>query len=331
MRETVYSGEGRSGAERFERWRQAAFASHNPCELLLERPEDFDASLRVLDLGAVWGTSFRCPPMTSARTARLIRQADPELLYLAVPRRGRIAVDHADGQLTVDTGQLLVMSSSYPYRARLSGGDDAEPAFALDDLLVPRALLPASLATCSPSVALCLPSDLGLGGLLSQFLTQLVDDADAFRPASPHTLGTVAVDLVGALLSAHLDRPLPPEERERALTLRVHAFVQRHLAEPDLSPAHIAAAHHLSVRSLHRLFQRNGTTVRSFLRGQRLERARRALRDPASAQLPIAAIARRHGFVRPADFTRAFRAAYGQPPSDYREAALRGAIGCGGS
>ncbi|UED83389.1 helix-turn-helix domain-containing protein [Streptomyces profundus] len=309
-----------TGAERYDRWRQAAFESHNPCEMHLDRPADFDASLRVLDLGAVRGTSFQCPPLFSARTPRLIRLSDPEVVYLATPRRGRVEVGRGDSRFVVEPGDLLLMSSSYPFQTGLR---NESGAFALNDLLVPRALLPETLRPGSHSVSLHFPSPTGLAALLVQLLTHLVDDYAIYRPAHTHMLGTAAVDLVAAVLTHHLDRPLPPEERQRVLTLRVHDFVQRHLHEDDLTPATIAAAHHVSPRSLHRLFQQNGTTVGAFIREQRLQRARRALADPLSAHLTIAAIARHHGFARPADFTRAFRSAYGLPPRDYRERALR--------
>jgi AraC-like DNA-binding protein len=85
----------------------------------------------------------------------------------------------------------------------------------------------------------------------------------------------------------------------------------------------VAAAHHISVRYLHRLFQPVGTTVGSWIRHRRLERCSRDLAEPALSLRPIHAVGARWGFRHAAEFSRAFRAAYGMPPSDYREAALR--------
>jgi AraC-like DNA-binding protein len=76
------------------------------------------------------------------------------------------------------------------------------------------------------------------------------------------------------------------------------------------------------VSYLHRLFrQRNGgRTVAAWIREQRLERARRDLADPDQRATAVHAIAARWGFRHAADFSRAFRRAYGMPPRDYREA-----------
>ncbi|MEW2296202.1 helix-turn-helix transcriptional regulator [Streptomyces sp. NPDC006743] len=49
-------------------------------------------------------------------------------------------------------------------------------------------------------------------------------------------------------------------------------------------------------------------------------RCRRDLADPAQQTVPLATIAARWGHCRPSDFTRAFRAATGMAPSEYRAA-----------
>ena len=51
---------------------------------------------------------------------------------------------------------------------------------------------------------------------------------------------------------------------------------------------------------------------------RRLEGARRDLTDPAQAARPVAALAARRGFRSAVRFNRAFRAAYGMPPHQYR-------------
>ena len=58
-----------------------------------------------------------------------------------------------------------------------------------------------------------------------------------------------------------------------------------------------------------------------WTRQRRLERCRRDLADPALAARPVAAIAARWGFPSAAEFSRAFRAAHGMPPGEYRMSA----------
>ncbi|WP_242904732.1 helix-turn-helix transcriptional regulator [Actinomadura terrae] len=112
---------------------------------------------------------------------------------------------------------------------------------------------------------------------------------------------------------------LPEQTHSRALTLRIEAFALAHLGDRDLTPGTIAAAHHISVGYLHRLFRHDGRTVTAWIRTQRLERARRDLADPAQYSTPVQALAARWGFAHASDFSRAFRRAYGTSPRDYRE------------
>ena len=62
------------------------------------------------------------------------------------------------------------------------------------------------------------------------------------------------------------------------------------------------------------------------IRGRRLERARRDLADPALVDESIFDIASRWGFVSKSHFSRAFRAAYRQSPSDFRREMLASAL-----
>jgi AraC-like DNA-binding protein len=139
-------------------------------------------------------------------------------------------------------------------------------------------------------------------------------------------LGTVVVDLVAAWLAGEVEAEadVPEDARRRAMMESIRAFVRRNLHDPELSPAVIAAEHHISVSYLHRVFtqQSGGETVAAWIRGQRLERARRDLGDPALAALPIHAVATRWGIHRASAFSRAFQVAYGLSPREHRHQAL---------
>ena len=127
-------------------------------------------------------------------------------------------------------------------------------------------------------------------------------------------------DLVTVFLAHHLDAAdaVSPESRQQALMVGIHSFIEHHLGDPQLSPAVVAAADHISVRYLHRLFQQQGSTVSGQIRQRRLERCRRDLAEPALSALPVHAVGARWGFRHAADFSRAFRVAYGMPPGEYR-------------
>ncbi|MEY9893079.1 AraC-like DNA-binding protein [Catenulispora sp. MAP12-49] len=196
----------------------------------------------------------------------------------------------------------------------------------------------------------------GAGADRILILVAATDDSGPVGEREAARLGKAALDLAVAALADHVahiahaeagaeagagsepapaDRPIlvarrqapgartadgrqAPETRRQALLARIESYVERNLGDPDLSPPEIAAHHHISVSYLHRLFQLRDRTVAAWIRHQRLERARADLADPRLRGQPVQAIAARWGFRHAADFSRAFRAAHGMPPGDYR-------------
>jgi len=189
--------------------------------------------------------------------------------------------------------------------------------------MFPPSLLPFSRNKLNQLAAVRIPATAGLGELTSQFLLQLVRNIDHYSPAEAARLSTAALEVLATRLARELDTGewVTPEARRHALLTTVQAFVHQHLGDRELSPTMIAAAHHISLRSLHQLFHDEGLTVAAWIRRRRLEGCRRDLSDPALASRPIAAIAARWGFSSAADFSRAFHAAHGLPPSEYRRCA----------
>ncbi|WP_452746370.1 AraC-like ligand-binding domain-containing protein [Streptomyces bluensis] len=317
LMEKVFRSEDLSPADRFDCWRELVGQTHAPLELRSDYRADFRASQRVLDLGAVsvWPTTFQ--PVCFRRTPRLIRQSDPEGLHISLPLSGALRAVRGEEEAVYGPDSLCVIDTSRP--VDVYGGDDASLHTGVG-LEVPKALLPVPRNQVDQAARLRLSAQDGFGSLLAQLLTQLARDTDSYQPTDGPRLGTVVVDLLSALIAHALDsdNSLPPETHRQTLFLRVRAFVQGHLHDPQLTPPAIAAVHHISTSYLHRLFQEHGLTVSGWIRRQRLEHARRDLVDPALRGTAIHVIASRWGFPRAADFSRAFRNAYGIPPKDYR-------------
>lgn len=185
---------------------------------------------------------------------------------------------------------------------------------------VPRALLGLPAGGMEPVLARPVSGQSGFAGLLVNFLSGLAAGPAAYRVDDIPRLARIAQDLLTAFVAHHLDAEggLPEESRTRALLLRVEAFVQQHLHDPELSPRAVAAAHHVSVSHLHRLFSARDTSLSTWIRRLRLERTRRDLRDAVQHDVPIHTIASRWGFKDHSSFTRSFTAAYGMSPRDYR-------------
>ncbi|ASQ99574.1 helix-turn-helix domain-containing protein [Streptomyces sp. 11-1-2] len=310
--------------DRFPFW--ADLLSHELAPLTLSSTKatvDFPARASVLDLGSVRVVAFNSPPAHLRRTWADIRRADPGTYQLTFVSGTPLWVSQRRQDSGLVLGDMVLWDVSHPFEGAVPDqGRHVQSVI----MQLPREELPLPPDKVHRLLAQPLSARTGMGAILARFMTTLDAYGRDCHPCDLSRLGAMALDLTGACLAQHLGAydDLPTETRQQALLARVNAFIDHNLGDPDLGPADIAAHHHLSVRSLHTLFRQQGETVAASIRRRRLERCHADLTDPRLRRRSISAIAARWGFLRPADFSRAFRAAYGVAPRELRQVALRG-------
>ncbi|MFD8597923.1 AraC family transcriptional regulator [Kitasatospora sp. NPDC059646] len=282
-------------------------------------------------LGRVTVTVTTFPRTGAHRGGPTGRDDDEELCHLSLLTAGGGRVQGAgrDGAEEFGPGDIHLTTSSDPADGQFFGFADGaagqRPAEGVG-LDVPVALLQVPPHRMRDLTGRRLSGREGTGALLTALLVGLDRQAAALQPAEACRLGNVVVDLVSTWLSGLLDAEadVSQEDRQRALVESSKEFIRQNLHDPGLTPPVVAAAHHISVSHLHSLFARHseGETVAAFIRARRMDKARRELADPALRTLPIYRIAARCGIPRAPEFTRAFKAAHGLSPREYRSREL---------
>jgi AraC-like DNA-binding protein len=321
---TLIRAEDLPRAERFEALHEMVAQLFVPMELRSGQEADYLGQFRSSGAGPMHVTVMDMMPITVARTPRLIRRADPELLKLVMPLRsgGSYVVSQGGRQARLAPGEFALYETRLPYEVVCGVGGQAASAMTF---MFPRSALPLPPSQLKQLTAVRMPASAGVGALASQVLVQLARNIDDCTPTEAVRLSTCALEILATRLSHELDAAgwVRPETHRRALVTSVQAFVEQHLGDPALTPAAIAAAHHVSLRYLHKLFHEHGVTVAGWIRRRRLERCRRDLADPEMAAHPVAAIAARWGFSTATYFGQVFRAAHGMTPAEYRRSTLR--------
>jgi AraC-like DNA-binding protein len=119
--------------------------------------------------------------------------------------------------------------------------------------------------------------------------------------------------------------PNPDPEDERLAAALSRLMEQHHLyREEGLTVAALAARLHAPEYRLRRVInQRLGhRNFNAYINGLRLQQASAALADPAQHQLPVLTIALEAGFQSVGPFNRAFKAATGLTPTEFRKQKL---------
>lgn len=308
-----------AGSE-FDYFRDSLSRVQVPMDVRCAKPGEFRARHRSVDLGAVTMASiwWRSGSYEIARTPSLISRSDPRAYRLLLNLNGTSDFLHHGHHATLGPGDMSLFDTSTPFFGRCV--PDADRAGKSVMVTFPRSTLPFPPRTVRTVLGTHLPSGGGVGALVRGLLEEIAGRSDTQQIPAARRLSAALLDLLVVYLAEQLDAATPAvrEAGDRTTWLRVQAFVEERLGDPDLSPESVAAAHHISVRTLQRLFSEHNTTVAGWIRTQRLERCRRDLLNPRTAATSVRAIAHSWGFPDQAHFTRAFRTAYGLTPLAYR-------------
>lgn len=323
----TYTTDGVEPEDRLHDFDGLQVHSEHPMHVTSSSPGNFGAHARALNLGPVNVVDLCCSPARVERTPRLVRQLDPGLVSVVMVTSGRLVVAQAGSEALLQPGDMALYTSWQPFQINIES--DTSTA-RLVRAHMPRALLGPVTGNLEKKIATTLPGRRGVGGLLGDFLARLTEDSAEYAPADVPRLANLVVDLVTATIAHDFDdRAVSSTAAHHALLPQIMAFVRQHLHDPRLSPTSIAAAHHISLSYLHRLFQEHDLTLGAWIRRERLDRARRDLMDPQLVHVPVHRIAARWGYQDHATFTRAFRASFGVPPRDLRTRLTEASPGAG--
>lgn len=308
-------------AERFAWWTDMVADHVMPVTARSEYAARFRASVEAVDMPGTQVSSFSFSPMSARRSLRQIRRVDPENYYVVLVRGGAIRLTQERRTACVEPGGMVLLSTSHPVECDFV---DRGRQVRTTMLMLPRTALPLGPGRADRLLAEPFPVHSGAAALLGPYLTQLPHAARDCASIELARLGAVGVDLAATVLATRLGAlsSLPAETRKNLLLTRIQAFIEEHLPDSDLTPKAIATHHHLSVRTLHQLFREEPESVATTIRRRRLERARTDLLDPALKHRTIAETAARWGFRNPGDFSRAFRAEFGESPGEARRGAI---------
>ncbi len=312
---------------RFEWWRDLISQDVAPTRITTDHAKDFPATAGMAQLGAVQLTTMSFPAIRSERTPALIRYSDPEDYQLTLILGTEMWISQARNEARMAAGDLVLWSTSLPFDGRGLAGSHNGISKAII-LHLPRTGLPLPTAKVDHLLANAVPGRTGIAGILARHLLGVAEEASHLEGPAAAQVGIATWELATAFLGHWADARdrVPPESRDRMRLARIDAFIDANLSDPHLTPAGIAAYHHLSVRTLHWLFRDREQTVSATIRRRRLRRCCAELTAARYAAQPIHTIAARWGFTNAAAFSRIFRTEYGITPGEFRSTAGGGRL-----
>lgn len=302
------------GPLRYDAWNSMLREAYGSWDLGPCPAPAFDARLTSRSVGGLQVVDCSCDPHRGVRRNTDVRRDGGETLTLQLVLGGReiFTVDQTAVQLT--PGDVLVWTSLQPMSFEVTHH------LRKISVTVPLARMQSWFPDLWTTFDTLLPANAPGVGLLGSFIdvlsSSVLNDPSANGEALTESLLGVLRNVVRPGAGA------PSNTLGDAQRTRVLQYIDRHLADPLLGPATIAAATQISVRYLHQLFEGEEETVLGHIMAERLRRCRTELQNPAMADRSITEIAFSWGFQDLSHFSRRFRARYGASPREYRRGVL---------
>ena len=276
----------------------------------LDQKPDPRGTLTGVRLGPVGVFTVSGTPQIVQRTTSAVRRSPGDLIKVCVQLHGRATVQQDGHEVALGPGALAVYDTGRPYKIRLEGG------WTCAVMALPREAIGLSEGDLDRWMHRVYPATHGPGSVLSHFVVSTVAQTGHPGAAAAAKLGEAGSTLLACTLLD--DGDLAGSAAADDMRAHVIGYMRAHLDDPQLSRSSIATAHHMSARTLDRMFADQPWSVSGLIRRERLEAVRRDLEDPLLRQRSVAALAARWGFFDAAHFSRVFRQHYGYPPSQTR-------------
>jgi AraC-like DNA-binding protein len=159
----------------------------------------------------------------------------------------------------------------------------------------------------------------GLGRIAAEFCSMLALEGAPLEAPARDRLGVELMDVLALALEMGEEDGLTADRTVQQVRLRsVKAWIEEHLADPDLSLEKVAKNNGISLRHLHYLFRLTDMSVSEWIWDRRLQRCYDALTRREPRLLSVTEVAYRFGFSSSSHFSTAFRRKFGISPSDLR-------------
>ncbi len=316
-----YSTTDVSGARRLDYWAESVCKRLIPAAGKFSHADNFEGSLTGHTLGSLTVCRMSSQPHTFDRTPHHVRVAPEEDFVAVLMQEGSALLQQGGRDVQVRPGDIVLYDSARPFLHHLA------PASMLL-VRMPRQQLLSRFARAEGMATVRIAE----GRSMATLLMRMAEEAFDFSMGCPGG-GSSAPSAAGARLAgAFLDTLSAAMEmqdghadggaqgsRYGSAYQRANQYIDAHLEDSELDGDGIAAALHMSPRTLARVFATHGTTVMHHVWKRRLEASFQVLKEGRVHQVSQAAL--QCGFNDLSHFSRAFRNAFGVTPRSLLPAA----------
>lgn len=312
--DTVFTTENLEPSKRYAAWQGAICDVYVHVEVNAEKRSDYHGFIREARFGAVTMTDVLLSEQRIMRREQHIAKLDKDCYYVEFVQQGKINILQAGKTLLSNPSVGAIFSASEAYDLECIG--KVRSLY----LEIPHAEFASRFNESKIPVATTLMTGRGLGRIAAEFCATLASEGAPLHEAARARLGDELMDVLALALDMGDREELSGDAIAQKARLRsVQAWIEEHLADPNLSLEKIAKHNGVSLRHLHYLFRLTEVSASEWILDRRLQRCYDALTRPELLNLSVTDVAYRLGFRSSSHFSTAFRRKFGHSPSELRK------------
>lgn len=278
---------------------------------------DFEAELVLGEIGPLGVARIRATPADIERTRAHIERGGARLISFLFVANGAGVFEHNGYTTRLECGDFTLCDNSAPHRLYSTAATELIVLRAAPEVL--RERIPEPEGWCGQSLASSAMFCAAAGQMTRELCARMEGGVSRrFAAIAARNL----LDVLGTAFGMAFEHRPSATSTVAARRLAARRHIEAHLRDPNLSPAQVAQALHVSPRYLRMLFQDDGESVSAYILRRRLEESARLLANPVWSGQTVTDIAFTAGFNSAAHFTRAFRQHFDTTPTGYRRRAL---------
>ena len=299
--------------DQFSYWREVLCEAYVLLNPIRSSSGGFQGHVSAQLVSTVNVTTIESQKQNIIRGPSEISRMPLDAYFLNLQLQGQCLMSQGGRETIIGPGEFALVDATQPYSNDYFTEDWKQHSFR-----IPRQLLHPLLRLPHQSTAVRIAKDDGFGTIAIEYLKLMAEKAESIpEEVSASTMSSCLVNLVSLALGG-ANGAL--ESGRKAVRQQLCSMIIRHIdanaADPDLSPAKVAAHFHVSTRYLHKMLEEHGRSFGRILLERRLEHSALELAAGLSG-VTISEIAFRWGFNDLSHFSRTFRRHFDRSPRDY--------------
>ncbi|MEZ5922937.1 MAG: helix-turn-helix domain-containing protein [Hyphomicrobiaceae bacterium] len=296
-------------------WRDFMSMIYYRVDVSSPRSDGLRGELKELQLGPIGLSRFMSDQQRVFRHRSSALRDNADHFVFIFPRQGRCYFDQLGRSAHFGPGSVVMLRSAESYEAAC--GDSFENV----TIKVPAPVLEARVEAIGDRCASLEAANPVIVPIVADMAARLIE-VQAGLPIQESHLSESLIELLAAMMTQN-SAETPHDDSGRGMMRvwqgKLAVYIRRHMTDSDLSPEHVARAHGISVRYIHRIFQSQGTSFGRWVLEQRLKAAHAAIVADRSNAKTLQTIAFDCGFSNQSHFSTSYKELFGETPRMTRE------------